>query len=172
MPIIYKSGLKVADIDYIEGEINRAFSAGYRKFLSEMNGFYVAAPDYVQIPLSAIDDGVISFDRFFGLLPEEECNDVVSFNKEFIVELDFLEEAVAIGEDGGGNPYVMIGKRGGQGIYYWDRTHLHELDSKNNFDIPEQNDCGNLFFVYGSFDEFYDLVVGCVSGVSDFIEED
>ncbi|WP_237150642.1 MULTISPECIES: SMI1/KNR4 family protein [unclassified Pseudomonas] len=96
---------------------------------------------------------------------------MVFFNNEFIDELDFLKEAVAIGEDGGGNPYVMIGKRGEQGVYYWDRAHLHQSDSKNNFDIPEQNDCGDLFFVSGSFDEFYDLVVGCVSGVPSFIEE-
>ncbi|WP_338922969.1 SMI1/KNR4 family protein [Pseudomonas silesiensis] len=170
MPIVYKPGLKSADVDYIEIQINRVFSAEYRKFLSGMNGFYLTAPDYVQLPLSAIDEGAISFDRFFGLLPEEECNDVVSFNKEFIDELSFLDEAVAIGEDGGGNPYVMIGKRGKQGVYYWDRTHLHESDSKNNFDIPEQNDCGNLFFVSGSFDEFYDLVIKC-GGAPDFIEE-
>lgn len=170
MPLVHKPGLNAADIDYIEVEINRAFSAGYRKFLSGMNGFYVTAPDYVQIPLSAVDEGAISFDRFFGLLPEEECNDVLSFNKEFIGELDFLEEAVAIGEDGGGNPYVMIGKQGEQGIYYWDRTHLHQSDSKNNFDIPEQNDYGDLFFISGSFDEFYDLVVWCVSGIPKFVE--
>jgi hypothetical protein len=135
-----------------------------------MNGFYLTAPDYAQIPLSAVDEGVISFDRFFGLLPEEDGNDLIYFNKEFIEELDFFDEAVAIGEDGGGNPYVMIGKLGGKGVYYWDRTHLHESDLKNNFDIPGQNDCGNLFFVSGSFVEFYDLIIECLGGAPVFIE--
>ncbi|QJI39393.1 SMI1/KNR4 family protein [Pseudomonas sp. ADAK2] len=171
MPIVYQPGLKSAEVDYIEMELNRVFSVEYRKFLSGMNGFYLTAPDYVKIPLSTIDEGTINFDRFFGLLPEEECNDVVCFNKEFIDELDIFEEAVAIGEDGGGNPYVMIGRRGEQGVYYWDRTHLHESSSTNNFDIPVQNDFGNLFLISGSFTEFYDLVVGCVSGAPDFIED-
>jgi len=171
MAIVYKPGLKSVDVDYIETEIGRALSVGYREFLCKMNGFYLTAPDYAQIPLSAVDEGVISFDRFFGLLPEEDCNDVICFNKEFIEELEFLDEAVAIGEDGGGNPYVMVGKRGEQGIYYWDRTHLHESDLKNDFDIPERNDCGNLFFVTGSFVEFYDLVVKCVGGVPIFVED-
>ncbi|MFJ3371482.1 SMI1/KNR4 family protein [Pseudomonas sp. NPDC086251] len=171
MPIVYQPGLKSADVDYIEMELNRVFSVEYRNFLSRMNGFYLTAPEYVQIPLSAVDEGAISFDRFFGFLPEEDCNDVVCFNKEFIDELDFLKEAVAIGEDGGGNPYVMIGKRGEQGVYYWDRTHLHESDSNNNFDIPLRSDCGNLFLVSGSFSEFYDLVIGYVSGNPDFIKD-
>jgi hypothetical protein len=171
MPIVYKSGLKSLDVDYIEAEISRALPVGYREFLCKMNGFYMTAPDYAQIPLNAVDEGVISFDRFFGLLPEEECNDVISFNKEFIEELNFLDEAVAIGEDGGGNPYVMVGHRGEKGVYYWDRTHLHESDLKNDFDIPEQNDCGNLFFVSEGFVEFYNLIIKSVGGVPSFIED-
>ncbi|CAI8880281.1 SMI1/KNR4 family protein [Pseudomonas sp. IT-P74] len=171
MPVVYKSGLKSADVDYIEVEISRRFSVGYRDFLCKMNGFYLTAPDYAQIPLSSVDEGVISFDRLFGLLPEEDCNDVICFNREFIDELDFLDEAVAIGEDGGGNPFVMVGKLGEKGVYYWDRTHLHESDLKNYFDIPEQNDCGNLFFVSGSFVEFYDLIIKCVGGAPVFIED-
>lgn len=171
MPIVYNLGLKSVDVDYIEAEIGRAFPIEYREFLCKMNGFYLTAPDYAQIPLSAVDDGVVSFDRFFGLLPEEDCNDVICFNKEFVEELEFLDEAVVIGEDGGGNPYVMVGKRGEQGIYYWDRTHLHESDLKNDFDIPEQNDCGNLFFVAGSFTEFYNLLIKYVGGAPVFIED-
>lgn len=171
MPVEYKTGLNSTDVDRIETEIGRSLSVEYRAFLCKMNGLYLTAPDNAQIPLSAVDEGVISFDRFFGLLPEEYCNDVICFNKEFIGELDFLGEAVAIGEDGGGNPYVMVGKRGEKGVYYWDRTHLHESDLKNDFDIPEQNDSGNLFFVSGSFVEFYDLIVKCVGGAPAFIEE-
>ena len=171
MPIVYKPGLKPVDVDYIEVEISRALPIEYREFLSNMNGFYLTAPDYAQIPLNAVDEGVISFDRFFGLLPEEECNDLICFNKEFIEELDFLDEAVAIGEDGGGNPYVMVGNRGEKGVYYWDRTHLHECDLKSDFDIPEQNDCGSLFFVSGSFVEFYDLIIKFVGAAPTFVED-
>ncbi|MCP1418456.1 hypothetical protein J3D47_002699 [Pseudomonas laurylsulfativorans] len=171
MPVVYKAGLKSADVDRVETGIGRGVSVDYRAFLCKMNGFYLTAPDYAQIPLSAVGEGVISFDRFFGLLPDGNCSDVICFNKEFIEELDFLDEAVAIGEDGGGNPFVMVGKRGEKGVYYWDRTHLHESDLKNYFDIPEQNDCGNLFFVSGSFVEFYDLIIKSVGGSPAFIED-
>jgi hypothetical protein len=112
MPVVYKAGLKSADVDRVETGIGRGVSVDYRAFLCKMNGFYLTAPDYAQIPLSAVGEGVISFDRFFGLLPDGNCSDVICFNKEFIEELDFLDEAVAIGEDGGGNPFVMVGKRG------------------------------------------------------------
>ncbi|MBK5517993.1 SMI1/KNR4 family protein [Pseudomonas sp. TH10] len=171
MPIVYKAGLNSVEVAFVEKEVVRTFSPEYRAFLMKMNGFYLAAPDFAQIPLAAVDDGYVVFDRFFGWLPEEECNDLICFNKEFVGELDFLEEAVAIGEDGGGNPYVLIGKVGCQSVYYWDRTHLHEFDSKNQFDIPEQNDSGNLFYISGSFSEFFDLIVSSVGGTSKFLKE-
>ncbi|WP_122367038.1 SMI1/KNR4 family protein [Pseudomonas coronafaciens] len=173
MPIIYKKGLQKTDLDRIESSLNRVLPSDYKTFLNKMNGFYLTAPDYVQIPLTAVDDGAVSFDRLFGLIPLEECNDIVEFNSEFSSELDFLSGAIIIGEDGGGNPYVMIGesKASREGIYYWDRTHLHESDMKNNCDIVEVNDCGNLFFIASSFDEFYNLILKCIGGSPEFIEE-
>jgi len=166
MSLVYKTGLKPVEIDLIESEIKRTFPDDYRAFLISANGCFVAAPEFAQIQLSAVDEGTISFDQLFGLLPGEDCNDLISFNKEFVDELDFVEEAVVIGEDGGGNPYVIIGKAGSQGVYYWDRTHLHESDSKNQFDIPEQNGSGNLFFISGTFREFLDLVIMSVGGAA------
>jgi hypothetical protein len=169
MPIIYRKGLPSTVIDSVETEINRTFPLAYRDFLGGMNGLYFSPPDFVQIPLKAVEEGHISFDRFFGVLPDEDCNDLVSFNKEFIEEIDFLSDAIAVGEDGGGNPYVIVkGEKGG--VYYWDRTHLHESDSVNDFDIAEQNDSGNLFFIAPDFDQFYSLVMKNASGAQDFIE--
>lgn len=173
MPIIYKKGLQKTDLDRIESSINRVLPSDYKTFLNNMNGFYLTAPDYVQIPLTAVDDGAVSFDRLFGLIPIEECNDIIEFNNEFSSELDFLNDVIIIGEDGGGNPYVIVGKneKSREGIYYWDRTHLHESDIKKDCDIAEVNDCGNLFFIASSFDEFYKLILQHLGGSPEFIAE-
>jgi len=45
---------------------------------------------------------------------------------KLIDELSFIKGVFAIGEDGGGNPYVLISEPGREGVYYWERTHLHE----------------------------------------------
>lgn len=90
------------------------------------------------------------------------------YNEEFVGEIAFLENAVVIGEDGGGNPYVLTTAPGKEGVYYWDRTHLHEGDPINNFDIAEGAGCGNLFLVVGSFEEFYDLIVKSLGGSLDY----
>lgn len=154
MPLIYKKGLDVSRINNLEKELGVRLPSDYREFLHKMNGWYLSAPDYLQLPLAGVDGGEISFDRFFGVTPEEECNDLLSFNKEFIGELCFLASPIVIGEDGGGNPFVLVCDGTLEGVYYWDRTHLHEFNCVNSFDIKEQGDSGNLFMVATTFSEF------------------
>jgi len=171
MPIVYRAGLSDSEINTVEFSLNTTLPDSYRKLLKQMNGFYLSEPDCGQLQLPAIDDGVISFDRLFGVIPDEECNDLVSFNSEFIDELSFIDGVVAIGEDGGGNPYVLIIEEGREGVYYWDRTHLHEGDSINNYDIAEQNECGHLYFVVKTVDELYAALMSSLGGSASMIEE-
>jgi hypothetical protein len=171
MPIVYKRGLTASDIAQVELELGKSLPVEYRIFLQEMNGFFIAAPDYVKIPLSSVEEGLISFDRLFGWLPEEECNDMVAFNQEFIEELAFLNNAIAIGEDGGGNPYVIVSEPKRTGIYYWDRTHSHEDNSIRDTDIPERNDSGSLYFISPSLGEFYKLISNQTGGNPVAIED-
>ena len=49
----------------------------------------------------------------------------------------------AVGEDGRGNPFVLVCDGCSQGVCYWDRTHIHEFDSTNKFDVSERDDSGN-----------------------------
>lgn len=170
MPLVYKRGLSNTEIDRVELEIGRSLPYDFKKLLSGMNGFYLTSPDYSQVPLASVEGGVVSFDRIFGLLPDEECNDLIAFNNEFIDELGFLGEAVAIGEDGGGNPYVLLGEER-EGLYYWDRTHLHDFSANGKLDIPEQNDCGNLFYLAPNFQAFYDMILKSLGGAVQSIEE-
>jgi hypothetical protein len=171
MPVIYKPGLSGSEISYIESRLQRKLPEDYKDFLSRSNGLYLTEPDFGQLSLTSVDEQFVSFDRFFGLIPTEECNDLVSFNKEFIDELSFLQEVIAVGEDGGGNPYVIVGEPGREGVYYWDRTHLHEGETSNNFDIQEQGDCGNLFYFGKKFEDFYSLLIRSLGGSPQFIEE-
>jgi len=171
MPIVYKSGLQDSEVNALQSALNLVLPSSYRQFLGRMNGCCMTEPDYGQLPLPAIDDGVIIFDRLFGVLPDEECNDLISFNNEFIDELRFIGSVLAIGEDGGGNPYVLICEAGREGIYYWGRTHLHEADSVIKFDIAALNDCGHLYFIADSIDAFFDMVVAALGGNVVLIQE-
>ncbi|WP_256205343.1 SMI1/KNR4 family protein [Pseudomonas tussilaginis] len=155
---VYKQGLTQSQAVSVESAINRVLPKSYKDFLRRMNGLYFALPDYGEISLAMVAGGVISFDRFFGLSPDEQCNCLVCFNNQYIDELAFVGDVLAIGEDGGGNPYVLISTPGREGVYYWDRTHLHEPGLTRDVDIAEQNECGDLFFISPGFEEFYNTL--------------
>lgn len=169
MSIFYKEGLSLSKVSEVEEKVGRKMPEDYKDFLGRMNGFYLTSPHFTEIKLNAVPDGVIAFDRFFGFLPAEESNDIVSFNHEFINELDYLPNAIAIGEDGGGNPYVILNK--GR-VYYWDRTHLHEGDTLRDCDIAEQNGSGNLYFIAKNFEGFLEIIIKSFEVSADFVKEE
>jgi len=171
MPIVYKAGLTDAEMNSLEAAVNVTLPGAYRNILARMNGFYLTDPDFGQLPLKSVQDGEVSFDRLFGVIPEEECNDIISFNQEFISELAFVNGVLAIGEDGGGNPYVIVTEPGREGVYNWDRTHLHESDSINKYDIAEQGDSGHLYKVAEGVDDFYSLILASLPDDVEMMEE-
>lgn len=171
MPIVYKKGLTASEVARVELELNMPLPSEYSDFLQRMNGLFIAAPDYVEIPLNSVEGGLISFDRLFGWHPQEECNDVVAFNKEFIEELAFLNKVIAIGEDGGGNPYVIVSESERDGVYYWDRTHLHQEGSIKKADILERDDSGSLYFISSNLGDFYTLICNQLGGHPVLVEE-
>lgn len=159
MSFLYNPGLSDADIQGLEQRLKKSLPSDYRDFLKKRNGIYLTAPDYVSLPLDKVDEGRIAFDRLFGLMPDEASSDLLAFNEEFINELSFLGSSIAIGEDGGGNPFVWVAEAGKEGLYYWDRTHLHGNNDKNGFDIAEHDGCGNLFFLAPDFKTFFELII-------------
>lgn len=165
MPIIYRAGLSNYEISYAESVLNTTFPADYRAFLSERNGFYIDSPDYSEIKLTSIEDGLICFDRLFGIREQEQSNDLVAFNTEFISELNFMRNPLAIGEDGGGNPFVI----NPAGVFYWDRTHLHQVKQFGENDIRERDGCGNLFYLSSSFGDFYNIVMDSLGEKPEFV---
>lgn len=85
--------------------------------------------------------------------------DVIYNNDELLSELDFIDSKLIIGDDPGGNYYLMLNGERQQGIFYWDRTHLHAEDILQQFEIPEQNECGNLYRLNDTFTQFYQSVI-------------
>ena len=74
---------------------------------------------------------------------------------KLIVVENLIDDKLIIGDDPGGNFYLILNGSESQGVYYWDRTHLHAEDDIQEFEIAEQNECGNIYKITNSFTEFY-----------------
>jgi len=167
MPIVYQPGLSALDVSRLESQLRLRLPGDYKAFLSQANGLYLAAPDFSELALASVPGAVISFDRLFGVLPGEEYHDLASFNDEFIGELDCLRAVTAIGEDGGGNPYVLVQDAGREGVYYWDRTQLHQAAAGNAHDMAEQR----LFCVAPNFQAFHGLIMESLADSAEWLLE-
>lgn len=66
---------------------------------------------------------------------------------------------------------MIVTELGREGVYYWDRTHLHESDSINKYDIAEQGDSGHLYKIAEGFDDFYSLILASLSDDVEMMEE-
>jgi hypothetical protein len=102
-----------------------------------------------------VDDRVIAFYALFGINMKNPNHDIFRQNENFLNELDFIDAKLIIGDDPGGNFYLILNGSESQGVYYWDRTHLHAEDDIQLFETPEQNGCGNIYKITNSFTEFY-----------------
>lgn len=157
MPITYRNAASAASVAKLEQEFGRRLPADYKDFLSAHDGMTIAAPEYCQIPLATVDDEVIAFSDLFGVDVVESSANLLAFNREFISEIAFLRTAIAIGEDGGGNPYVLMLEGDVGTVLYWDRTHIH-VASRGRVDFPEVEDCGDLYVVAEDFTGFLALI--------------
>lgn len=138
----------------------------YQNFLQQKNGLVVKSPDYCNLPYRGVDEGKVAFSALFGINTRNKYYDLEYNNDEFLEELDFLSDALLIGDDPGGNYFVLMNGAGREGVYYWDRTHLHAEDDIQQFDIAEQQDSGNLYKVAADFTTFYQMVLqnACTQG--------
>ncbi|WP_211463043.1 SMI1/KNR4 family protein [Collimonas silvisoli] len=154
MPIKYRPGAALDAIAELESHIAHPLPGDYKDFLISHNGLTIEYPGYCEIPFNKVESGSISFGGLFGTRINEPSMDLISFNQEFISEIDFLGKSIAIGEDGGGNPFVLMLEPRSGNVLYWDRTHLHEPDDSHQADFAEVDDCGDLYVVSNSFLDF------------------
>lgn len=159
MPVISGHGISNTEIAHLEQQFAVHFPESYKIFLSVYNGFVVTSPDYCDLLCDDVDDHSIAFYCLFGVNVSNENNDLISQNQEFLDELSFIKQAFIIGDDPGGNYFVLICNADQRGVYYWDRTHLHAHDDCQQFSIAEINECGNLYKIYHDFSEFFATLI-------------
>ncbi|NIF24410.1 SMI1/KNR4 family protein [Candidatus Pantoea multigeneris] len=159
MPISCGKPLLGPEIHSLEMKYNTRLPDDYRKFLEKKNGFVVKSPDFSELHYDGVDEGIIAFHGLFGIETQNHYNDVYYHNDNFLNEVDFLKEKMIIGDDPGGNYFLIINIDNKTGVYYWDRTHLHSEDDIQIFAIPEKNDSGNIYKITDDFTSFYKMVL-------------
>lgn len=145
-----KDGIKI-----LEAKFKISLPEDYKEFLRLKNGFVVKSPDFCELEYEGVDEGVIAFYALFGMNMKKPNHDIFRQNDNFLSELDFIDDKLIICDDPGGNFYLILNGSENQGLYYWDKTHLHAEDDLQEYELAEQNECGNIYKITNSFTEFH-----------------
>ena len=156
MPIKYRDAPSPAALSRLDQDFG-GLPSDYHAFLAAHDGLTIAWPGHCQIPFDKVDDGAIAFGELFGVEAARSSSNLRAFNDEFLAEIAFVGRALLIGEDGGGNPFVLMLDPARGPVLYWDRTHLH-VPGRGEPDFPEVEDSGNLYALADDFAAFIDLV--------------
>jgi hypothetical protein len=159
MPIVYGEGLNSEKIIEIEDKYSISFPKEYVDFLSKNNGLYIKSPEFCDFTYDKVDNGFISFHALFGINFINENFDLIENNNDYLDEISFIDSSFIIGSDPGDNFYVLVNDGNNSGIYYWDRTHLHAEDDIQNYYFEEVDECGNLYKLSDSFDDFLKTII-------------
>jgi hypothetical protein len=160
MPVLYWPPISQEDCAELEGFLGFELPADYKAFLCQWNGLFVDLPDWVNLPFAKVDDGWIAFTFLFGFRVPNKNQDIEKLTFELKDELAHAGDFAVIGDDGGDNFFVLMGSPDPGKVYYWDRTHLHQGPLVSEADIPENNECGNLYLAGSTFGEFWALLSG------------
>lgn len=166
------SNLSIDEVIKIEQKYNVDLPINYKDFLLEYGGLYVGYPSYVEIAIDFLDDSTIAFESLFSIFTNNKYLDIFYINDEYLDELqEELTDVIIIGTDPGGNFYLLncLDSQ----IYYWDRTHLHNVVEPNNKNIilkeednAEEYDsayqAGNIYLLFTNFDSFLKLILSYV----------
>ena len=158
MPISCGISTEETEVQTLEERYNIYLPEDYRDFLRVKNGFVVKTPDFVELEYAGVDEGVIAFYALFGLGTQNLNHDIFYHNDERLIELSFINDKLIIGDDPGGNYFILLNGRNKKGIFYWDRTHLHAEDEIQDFEISEYKECGNIYKICDSFALFFESV--------------
>jgi hypothetical protein len=164
MPVLYWPPISQEDCAGLERVLGFTLPGDYKAFLGQWNGLFVDLPDWVNLPFAKVDDGWIAFSFLFGFRVPNKNQDIEKQTSYLKDELAHIGDIAVIGEDGGDNFFVLTGGTDSGKVYYWDRTHLHHGAAILKADIPEKNECGNLYLVANTFGEFWALLSGHLQG--------
>lgn len=171
MPILHMPGTNNCEISLIEEEFEFCLPLIYREHMKSMNGLFVQSPDFIDLKLDRIGIEEISFCGFLFMGCQNLSWNLQHLNRNFGDEIVGLKKPLLIGDDGGGNFYVMETQSADGKVYYWDRTHLHG-DSYNmstgidlNKDLRESNEEGDLYLIYDGFGVLLEIIKEKISGM-------
>jgi hypothetical protein len=159
MPLEYQLGISEAECRELETVLGFSLPEDYKRFLRDRNGIAVSGSDWVNLPFPQVSGAEIAFMFLFGFRVANRNLDVVSQTTDLSDDVTHLGNIVVIGDDGGNNPYVLVPRSGSYKVFYWDRTHLHDDSANPVNDIPEQGECGNMYLVSETFDDFWTLLM-------------
>ncbi|WP_445375111.1 SMI1/KNR4 family protein [Photorhabdus tasmaniensis] len=159
MPIVYGEGLNNEKIIEIENKYSISFPKEYADFLNKKNGLIIREPEFCDLPYSKVDNGYISFHALFGLAFINKNFDLIENNDDYLDEISFTGSSFIIGSDPGDNFYVLVCSENNNGVYYWDRTHLHAEDDAQDYDFEEVDECGHLYKISDSFGSFLKCII-------------
>lgn len=171
MSVFYSVPAVDTDIDDVAKRYSISIDPEYRQFLKKYNGIFVAGEDYVDLDFDKVENSLISFQALFGLHSTNGNFNLLNVNNDYADELSSIDSKLIIGDDPGGNYYVIgLDDSDVQCVYYWDRTHLHSFQNRAP-DIREKNEEGDLYIVANSFFDFWDILYGHIRNMS-FVKQD
>lgn len=160
MPVMYDQPLSRERCAKLESALRLSLPEDYKNFLCKWNGIFVSLPDWVNLPFDKVYGGEIAFTALFGFCVANKNFNIVEMNANLKDDIAHLGNVVVIGDDGGDNYFVLLQRSNYYSVFYWDRTHLHGDSVDSDCDIQEQDECGNLYFVSETFDDFWMLLSG------------
>lgn len=169
MAITLSLGIEQFEVKNLEKEYRLSLPSDYIDFLTRHNGLFLRDKSYSNLSFHKVDDGEVSFQALFGIKMSNDNFDLAYINK-YRDEVIALDNPFIIGEDPGGNLFLLNGNGRDHSIYYWDRTHLH-LSDEGHPDYPEKNEEGDIYTFFESFDKFYRTIISSVEGDTDIVEE-
>lgn len=162
MPIRLSLGIDFIEVEKLEKKYKLLLPSAYKNFLAAHNGLYLADKSYAMLPLDTVDDSEVSFLVLFGIQLNNN-NFELDYINRFRDEIATMDKPFIIGEDPGGNFFLLNANGIDSSIYYWDRTHLH-LSSEGLPSYPEQDEEGDIYTCSKNFDKFYTTILSSVEG--------
>ncbi|MDR0244627.1 MAG: SMI1/KNR4 family protein [Burkholderia sp.] len=158
MPVLYGSRPAEPFLAILEAEIGFGVPLEYANFLRKWNGLFIDGGDYLDFNFPSVGSRIISFSSLFGLDVANKNFDVIDQNQRVKGEAGIQGEFFVIGDDPGGNYYVLAKIDDVHKVLYWDRTHLHAGNTSRP-DIAEVDEGGNLYYVADGFSAFLIMIV-------------
>lgn len=70
------------------------------------------SPDFSELGYGGVDEGIIAFYALFGIGAQNHLHDIKHYNDVYLDKIDFIDDKLIIGDDPGGNYFLLINGKG------------------------------------------------------------